>query len=155
MKYICIYFYKGKKIGCTDYPILHEPMYIPLKFGYNAADFLQNAQNRHPIALGWRDNGPHNCLLNRLSRRRSKKTSKLRVTGLCEGNSPLTGDFPPQRASNADNVSIWWRHHGSSERVRYGVSFVSSESDLCVATVIAVLYVISYYIWPCNNGTRP
>ena len=29
----------------------------------------------------------HDCLLNRLFRRRSKKTSKLRVTGLCEGNS--------------------------------------------------------------------
>ena len=45
------------------------------------------------------------------SRRRSKKTSKLRVTGLCSGNSPVTGDFPAQRASNAENVSIWWRHH--------------------------------------------
>ena len=28
------------------------------------------------------------------SRRRSKKTSKLRVTGLCEGNSPVTGNSP-------------------------------------------------------------
>ena len=40
-----------------------------------------------------------------------KKTSKLRVAGLCEGNSPLTGEFPAQMASNAENVSIWWRHH--------------------------------------------
>ena len=31
------------------------------------------------------------------------KTSKLRVTGLCEGNSPVTGEFPAQRASNAEN----------------------------------------------------
>ena len=45
------------------------------------------------------------------SRCRSKKTSQLRVTGLCEGNSPVTGEFPAQRASNAENVSIWWRHH--------------------------------------------
>ena len=37
--------------------------------------------------------------------------SKLRVTGFCEGNSPVTGEFPAQRASNAENVSIWWRHH--------------------------------------------
>ena len=29
------------------------------------------------------------CILNRLFRRRSKKTSKLCVTGLCEGNSPV------------------------------------------------------------------
>ena len=42
------------------------------------------------------------CLLNRLFRRRSKKTSKLRVTGLCEGNSPVTGEFPTQRASDAE-----------------------------------------------------
>ena len=42
---------------------------------------------------------------------RSKKTSKLRVTGLFAGNSPSTGEFPAQMASNADNVSIWWRHH--------------------------------------------
>ena len=48
---------------------------------------------------------------NRLFRRRSKKTSKLRVTGLCVGNSPGTGEFPAQMASNVENVSIWWRHH--------------------------------------------
>ena len=40
------------------------------------------------------------------SRHRSKKTSKLRVTGLCEGNSPVTDEFPAQRASNAENVSF-------------------------------------------------
>ena len=42
-------------------------------------------------SLRWRHNGrdsvsnhqPHHCLLNRLYRRRSKKTSKLRVIGLC------------------------------------------------------------------------
>ena len=55
----------------------------------------------------------HDCFLNRLFRRRSKKTSKLRVTGLCVGNSPGTGEFPTQMASYAENVSIWWRHHCS------------------------------------------
>ena len=54
---------------------------------------------------------PDDYLLNRLFRRRSKKTSKLRVTGLCAGNSPMTGEFPAQMASNTENVSIWWRHH--------------------------------------------
>ena len=71
------------------------------------------------IALRWRHNGcdsvsnhqPHHCWLNHLFRRRSKKTSKLRVTGLCVGNSSGTGEFPAQMASNAENVSIWWRHH--------------------------------------------
>ena len=54
---------------------------------------------------------PHHCLLNPLFGRRSKKTSKLRLTDRCGGNSPGTGEFPPQMASNAENVSIWWRHH--------------------------------------------
>ena len=40
-----------------------------------------------------------------------KKTQKLRVTGLCGGSPPVTVGFPSQRASNAENVSIWWRHH--------------------------------------------
>ena len=69
--------------------------------------------------LRWRHNGrdsvsshqPNDCSLNRLFRRRSTKTSKLRVTGLCAGNSPGTGEFLAQMASNAENVSIWWRHH--------------------------------------------
>ena len=47
-------------------------------------------------SLQWRHNEhdsvsnhqPRDCLLNRLFGRRSKKTSKLRVTGLCAGNSP-------------------------------------------------------------------
>ena len=72
---------------------------------------------KHP--LRWRHNGrdgvsdhqPHDCLLNRLFRHRSKKTSKLRVTGLCAGNSPGTGEFLAQRDSYAENVSIRWRHH--------------------------------------------
>ena len=42
---------------------------------------------------------------------RSTKTSKLRVTGLYAGNSPVTGEFPTHTASNMKNVSIWWRHH--------------------------------------------
>ena len=53
----------------------------------------------------------HHCLLNRLFRCRSKKTSKLRVTDLCAGNSPVTGEFPARMVSNAENGSIWWRHH--------------------------------------------
>ena len=58
--------------------------------------------------LQWRQNGrdgvsnhqPHDCLLKRLFRRRSKKTPKLRVTGLRVGNSQVIGEFPAQRASD-------------------------------------------------------
>ena len=37
------------------------------------------------------------------------KKSKLRVTGLCEGNPPVTGGFLSQKTTNAENISIWWR----------------------------------------------
>ena len=60
-------------------------------------------------SLQWRHNGrdgvlnhqPHDCLLKRLFRRKSKKKPKLRVTGLCAGKSSATGEFPAQMASNA------------------------------------------------------
>ena len=71
------------------------------------------------LSLQWRHNGrhgvwnhqPHDCLLNRLFRRRSKKTPKLRVTGLCVGNSLVIGEFPAQMASNAENIFIGCGHH--------------------------------------------
>ena len=66
----------------------------------------------HNGRAGLSSHQPHDCWLKCLFRRRSKKTSKLRVTGLCDGNSSGTGEFPAQMASNAENVSIWWFHHG-------------------------------------------
>ena len=65
---------------------------------------------RHNDHDGVSDHQPHDCLLNRLFWRISKKTSKLSVTGLCAG----TSEFPAQMASNAEKVSIWWRHHVTS-----------------------------------------
>ena len=56
-----------------------------------------------------------NYLLNSLFRHRPKKTSKLCITGLCEGNSPVTSEFPTKRASNAENVSIWWCYHDNTK----------------------------------------
>ena len=67
------------------------------------------------MSLQWRhcisNHQLHDCLLNHVFRHRSKKTSKFRVTGLCEGNSLVTGEFPAQMASNAENISIWWSHY--------------------------------------------
>ena len=50
--------------------------FITLQWRHNGHDGVSNHQHRH-------------CLINRLFRRRSKKTSKLRDTGLCAGNSPV------------------------------------------------------------------
>ena len=77
--------------------------------------------SQHRPPLQWRHNernGVSNhqrfdCLLNHLLRRRTKKASKIRVTGLFEGNSPVTGEFFAQRASDAkklpfDDVILLW-----------------------------------------------
>ena len=80
--------------------VLHARLHqkSPLQWLHNGRDSVSNHQ-------------PHDCWPNRLFRRRSKKTSKLRVIGLCVGNSAVTGEFPAQMASNGENLSIWWRHH--------------------------------------------
>ena len=72
------------------------------------------------------------------SRRRSKKTLKLRVAGLCEVNSAVTGEFSAQRASNAENVSTWWRHHGTP--------------SLCVHPILTHGSAIGPERWNPENG---
>ena len=67
---------------------------------------------RHHERDGVSNHQPHDCLFNRLFKRRSKKISKFCVTGLCAGNSPGPVNSPHKRARNAENASIWWRHHG-------------------------------------------
>ena len=71
--------------------------------------YTNTLQWRHNEHDGVSNHRRLDCLLNRLFRCRSKKTSKLSITGLCEGNLPVTGGFPSQRASNI-NVSISWCH---------------------------------------------
>ena len=113
---------------------------IPLRWRHNGRDSVSNHQ-------------PHHCLLNRLFRRRSKITSKLRVTGFCVGNSPGTCEFPAQMASNAEKmfpfddviIRIWllkyappsWIYVSSMNWFWYAVKFLivsllfgSAELDL-------------------------
>ena len=75
------------------------------------ATFSSSLQWRHNEHDGVSNHQRLDCLLSRLFRRKWEKTSKFRVTGLCVGHSPVTGEFPTQRPSNTENVSIWWRHH--------------------------------------------
>ena len=73
--------------------------------------FLCSLQRRHNGRDGISNYQPHHCFLIPLFRCKSKKTSKLRVTGLYVGNLPVTSEFAAQKSGNAENVSIWWRHH--------------------------------------------
>ena len=99
---------------CAPYTI--KQMTTPYVVPTSIWTFEKSLRWRHNERDGVSNHQPHDCLLNRLFRRRPKKTSKLRVTGLCVGNSPGTGEFSAQMASNAENVSIWWRHHVNLEK---------------------------------------
>ena len=90
--------YKRRRHGlCDQYRNMSWVSLIQLNFGFILLNVTTNI-----LPLHWRHNDhdgasnhqPHSCLLNRLFRRRSKKTSKLRVTGLCVGNSPGPVNFP-------------------------------------------------------------
>ena len=107
-------------------------------------------------SLQWRHNEhdsvsnhqPHVCFFSRLFRHRSKKTSKLHVTGLCAGNSPEAGEFPAQMASNAENVSIWWRHHA----FKWRGSMLTKASIGSYFRVDACYYYSSLHV-SCWNDT--
>ena len=95
---------------CSNLPGASE-LKLPcgiVELGY---DGFKSLQWYHNERNGVSNHQPYDCLLDHLFRRKSKKTPKLRFTGLCEGNSPVTGEFAAQRASKAENVSIWWCHH--------------------------------------------
>ena len=103
-------------LTCLSKPIEGRFLYRQTKI---VEGILMSLQWRHNEPDGVSNHQPHDCLLNHFSRRRPKKTSKLRVTGLCAGNSPVTGEFPAQMASYEENVSIWWRHHVISPSRRH------------------------------------
>ena len=98
--YICTSEYVAISVLRINMKCKYSNMFlnITLQWCHNERDCISN-------------NRRIDCLLNHLFRRRLRKTWKLRVTGLCAGNSSVNGEFPAQRARNAENVSIWWRHH--------------------------------------------
>ena len=67
-----------RKLPIQDYSCMSRGANMTLVWHHNGHDGVSNHQ-------------PHNCLLKRSYRPRSKKTSKLHVNGLCARNSPVTG----------------------------------------------------------------
>ena len=76
-------------------------------FTYSYPNMLTNP------ALRWRHNG-RDSVLNHQPQPfiQTQINENIKALCHCAGNSPATGEFPAQMASNAENVSIWWRHHG-------------------------------------------
>ena len=144
--------------------MLYYALPINIIFMSSALHNIQrDNQNEEMISLLLRHNEhdsvsnhqPQDCILNRLFRRRSKKTSKPCVTGLCVGNLPGTGEFPEQMASNAENVSIRWRHHVSmclskvvadGNRISIWITFLTAQRILYAST--QYLRMLNWYdVW--------
>ena len=102
----------------------------------------------------WRLKSPASRLFTRLFGRRPKKTSKHKAPRQwpCDGNSPVTDEFPAQMASNAENVSIWWRHHDVSYenypknitvfwKIKYFLNGETKERGYSNPTPAAVSYI--------------
>ena len=123
-----------------------------------------NSKSKSQVEQGtlrWLHNGhdgvsnhqPHHCLLYCLFGCRSKKTLKLRITGLCAGNSPGTGEFPTQMASNAEKVIMIYTKPAYSPiygRVRF-VVIGSSVLKWQFQSMISLKYVsvsMAFKSWP-------
>ena len=137
---------------------------------------------RHNDHDGVSNHQPHGCLLNCLYRRRSKKTSKLRVTGLCVGNSPGPVNSPhkwpvARKIFPFDDVIMHTftliasgvlkeptvacthvRPHRirtdaiSSTRVDCGLAFVNVISTVVISTPARLRRNTQYSLWMGNNG---
>ena len=105
--------------NCTDWSMLIKswPLSSPsitLQWRHNDHDGVSNRQ-------------PHGCLLNRLFRRRSKKISKLRVTGLCVGNSPGPVNSPhkgpvTRKMFPFDDIIMIWQNITQYRVYRHPIS---------------------------------
>ena len=129
--------------------------------GYNGwwchGDARSHSINRHGVnllLLQCRRNG-RNGVSNPVSRLFAQpfdqtqiKKSKLRVTGRCEGNTPVICGFPAQRTSNAEKVSVWWRHHGQSIN-RHGVNLLMWYSTISTRIIIYlnICTPVSLYVY--------
>ena len=114
---------------------------------WNVMGALQWRYNQHD---GVSNHQPHNCLLNHLLKRRSKKKHQSSASlAFVRGIHRWPVNSPTQKASNEENVSIWWRHHGciiiilalliSSRHLTYVSMYIEYLS-------INVNYIILYFL---------
>ena len=87
----------------SHYPLVHKRSVMRTLKVWNNQYSLQWPLNGRD---GVSNHQHHHCLPNLLLRRRSKKTSKLRVTGLGAENSLVTGEFPAHMSSHAEDASL-------------------------------------------------
>ena len=93
----------------TYKPDTHEHLTLPYRHAIQSVNLNDTAIGTHwcivismSDSLHWRYNE-----LDGFSDHQAHDSLLTRVTELCEGKSPVTGDFPAQKASNVENISIF------------------------------------------------
>ena len=109
--------------------------------------FRNSWQLRHNGRDSVSNHQPHDCLLKGLFRHRSRKTSKLRFTGLCAGTSPVNSEFPAQMASNAENVAIWLRHHVALKVLDSEIIWGHGKYICCLKGAVTILFSTIFLVF--------
>ena len=85
--------------------LTHIGVILQQLFGLTWRQFILMVSHYNDVIMGWMASQITNFTVDHstvLFRSRSQKTSKPRLTGLCARNSPVTGEFPARKASNAE-----------------------------------------------------
>ena len=125
---------------------------------------------RFCLTLLWHHNGRdcvsnhqrHDCLLSRLFRHRSKKTSKPRATRRCEWNSPVTSEFPhkgpvTRKMFPFDDVIMSSRLHARVFSCIFAItlnawkSFYNTTTYICRSMLLRCWHAIHIIIWYWKN----
>ena len=109
-------------LSLRDYGIIIVHHVVPSQHGW----FSPKPHNWHSMVHSWRSlqlrHNEHQGISNhqlhgRLLNHLFKVLIKENITAMHHwplwGNSLVISEFPTQRASNTENVSIWWHHHGN------------------------------------------
>ena len=92
-------------------------------------ELKQSLQWRHNERDGVSNHQPHDWLLNLYSGADQRKPQSSVSLSFVREIPRATGEFPAQRASNAEKVSTWWRHH--DEEVLTGTSSHLRAIEIC------------------------
>ena len=142
--------YRSQEFAFVDYLWkINQSTYLSCRMSRHIHWFsLRTLQWRHNKRDGVSNHRRLDCLLNRLSMRRSRKTSMLRVTGLCEGNSRVTVNSPHKWPVTRKNPLF---HHAVRLHLQslYLMTYALIAHDL-------PLYILAWHQpWSMGSGNSP
>ena len=81
------------------------------------------------------------------------KETKSILLSLCEGNSPVTAEFPTQMASNVEKASMWYDHNGPQQVSADGITPAGAPACISNYTHYNAWNEITYPFLNFNGAT--